>query len=102
MRITVCELPHQLEQLAASFAALCEHASNHRSELVLLPEFAFVEPVWEAEHFDSSRWAAAVALSDGWIGRLSELHAPYVIGARPVTVADQVVSASNRNYTLTV
>ena len=89
MKITVCELPHWPEQLAYSWAALCEHASGHRSELVLLPEFAFVEPIWEVGHFDYSRWAAAVALSDEWLSRLPELHASYVVGTRPVTVAGQ-------------
>ena len=52
MRVTVCELPHEPAALEAAWAALCEHTSRESSELVLLPEFAMVEPVWEAEQFD--------------------------------------------------
>jgi N-carbamoylputrescine amidase len=89
VRVTVCELPHQRERLAAAWAALCEHTARHRSELVLLPEFAFVEPVWESESFEAARWDAAVAACGEWLHRLPELQATYVVGARPVTVADQ-------------
>ena len=38
MRVTVCELPHEPETLAAAWTALCEHTVRHSSELVLLPE----------------------------------------------------------------
>ena len=37
MRVTVCELPHETEALAAAWAALCEHTRAQESELVLLP-----------------------------------------------------------------
>jgi N-carbamoylputrescine amidase len=53
---------------------------------VLLPEFAFVEPVWEAEVFDPTRWADALALTDVWLERLPELHAAHVVGTRPVSI----------------
>ena len=83
MRVTVCELPHAPDALAPAWAGLCRHASRHRSELVLLPEFAFVEPVWEGEAFDHARWAAAVARSEVWLERLAELEAAFVVGTRP-------------------
>jgi N-carbamoylputrescine amidase len=86
MRITVCELPHEPEALAAAWAELGRHTERNASELVLLPEFAMVDPVWEAEHFDAARWSAIEALSDSWLERLNELHARYVVGTRPVTV----------------
>ncbi len=86
MRVTVCELPHEPDALAAAWAALCRHASEQASGLVLLPEFAFVDPVWEADLFDPARWAAIVAQSDAWLARLPELHAAHVVGARPATV----------------
>jgi N-carbamoylputrescine amidase len=89
VRVTVCELPHPPELLAPAWAALCEHTRRHGSELVLLPEFAFVEPVWEAERFDAARWDTGVATCDGWLRRLPELQAAHVVGARPVTVAGQ-------------
>jgi len=61
MRVTVCELPHETKALAAAWAALCEHSAAHASQLVLLPEFAMVEPVWERERFDAARWSVAEA-----------------------------------------
>ena len=86
MRVTVCELPHETNALAAAWAALCEHTIAHDSELVLLPEFAMVEPVWESEHFDPTRWSAVETLSDIQLRRLPELRAEYVVGTRPVRV----------------
>jgi N-carbamoylputrescine amidase len=86
MRVTVCELPHEHTALRAAWAALCEHTARQSSELVLLPEFALVEPVWESEHFDVARWSAAEALCDGWLSRLPELHAANVVGTRPITI----------------
>lgn len=86
MRITVCEIPDQPALLEAAWSALCDHVHREGAELVLLPEFAFVEPLWESRPFDLPRWQAAVALSDAWTARLPELGATWVIGARPVTV----------------
>jgi N-carbamoylputrescine amidase len=86
MRITVCELPHEEDALATAWAGLCDHTVRHRSELVLLPEFAFVEAVWENDQFDAVRWDAIVARSETWMGRFSELKTPYVVGSRPATV----------------
>ena len=87
MRVTVCELPHEPIALTAAWAALCEHTASHSSELVLLPEFAMVEPVWESEHFDLSRWNDAETLGEIWLARLSEMRANHVAGTRPVTIA---------------
>ncbi len=85
MRITVCELPHEPAVIEASWRALREHAARERSELVVLPEFAFAPPVWELEKFDPERWRLAEAAADRWLGRLPELGCPYVVGTRPVT-----------------
>jgi N-carbamoylputrescine amidase len=86
MRVTVCELPHELNAFAAAWAALREHTIANGSELVLLPEFAMVEPVWESERFDAARWSAAETLSDLQLRILPELHADFVVGTRPVRV----------------
>jgi N-carbamoylputrescine amidase len=85
MRVTVCELPHESAALADAWTALCDHTARNSSELVLLPEFAMVEPVWETEHFDAQRWKAAEARSDMWLLRFGELRVPYVVGTRPIT-----------------
>jgi N-carbamoylputrescine amidase len=86
MRVTVCELPHEPEALAAAWAGLCEHTERHSSELVLLPEFAMVEPVWQDERFDAARWSTAEARSEVWRDRLPELRAAHVVGTRPATI----------------
>src|ERR1700753_1290568 len=86
MRITVCELPHDPGALALAWAALCEHTAREASELVLLPELAMIEPVWQEEELDASRWAEAQARSEVWQHRLSELRVAHVVGTRPVTI----------------
>ncbi len=85
MRVTVCELPHERAALGAAWKALCEHTVRERSELVLLPEFAMVEPVWESEEFDQTRWSAAESAGECALVRVPELRAEYVVGTRPVT-----------------
>jgi N-carbamoylputrescine amidase len=86
MRVTVCELPHDPESLAHAWTALREHTKQNSSELVVLPEFAMVPPVWQGEHVDPAAWAAAEALSEAGLQRLSELAAEYAVGTRPVTI----------------
>jgi N-carbamoylputrescine amidase len=86
MRVTVCELPHEPIALAAAWAALCEHTMRNSSELVLLPELAMVDPLWEDEHFDAARWSAAETRSEQWRHRLSELRVAHVVGTRPITI----------------
>jgi len=88
MRVTVCELPHELGALADAWADLCEHTRAHASELVLLPELAMVEPVWESERFDDAHWSAIETLSDEWLRRLPELHVEHVVGTRPWRVGN--------------
>lgn len=86
MRVTVCELPHAPGPLAAAWSALCAHTAAHASELVLLPEFAMVEAVWESPRFDAARWQAIETSAREWAGRLHELGAAHVVGTRPVRV----------------
>jgi len=89
MRVTVCELPHEPEALAAAWSGLCEHTWRNESELVLLPELAMVEPFWEEATFAPERWARAEAVSEGWLTLLRELRATHVVGTRPVTIEGQ-------------
>lgn len=83
MRATVVELPHEPAALEEAWSALCRHTRRNDSELVLLPELAFVEAVWEGERPDADRLAAIQRLSDLWLRRLPELGGPTVVGARP-------------------
>jgi len=86
MRITVCELPHEPAALRAAWAGLCAHTTRHASELVLLPECAFVPALWEGDRFDRGRWDHAVQLSAAWMERLPELGVEQVVGTRPVEI----------------
>src|SRR5262249_25702855 len=86
MRVTVCELPHRPGALAAAWDALRRHTREHASQLVLLPELAMTEPVWESEHFEAARWNAIEALSDRQLRCLPGLRAALVVGTRPVTL----------------
>jgi N-carbamoylputrescine amidase len=85
MRVTVCELPHEPEALLRSWTALCQHTTEQHSELVLLPEFVFVEPVWQKKRFAVADWSKAETRSREWLERLPELGAQFVIGTRPVS-----------------
>jgi len=85
MRVTVCELPHETNALADAWAALTEHTVVHASQLVLLPEFAMVDPVWESRN-------AVEALSTMQLRRLPELRAEFVVGTRPVRVKGRCVN----------
>ena len=86
MRITVCELPHEPAALEAAWADLCEHTTRHASELVLLPECAFVPAMWETDAFEYGRWEQALQLNADWLGRLHELGVAHVVGTRPIDV----------------
>jgi N-carbamoylputrescine amidase len=85
MRVTVCELPQEPVALAAAWDGLCRHVSRHGSDLVLLPEFAMVDAVWDAERFDAARWAEALAQADTLLEQLPRLGAERVVGTRPTS-----------------
>lgn len=85
VRVTVCELPHELVALEAAWRALCDHTAAQRADLVVLPEFVFVEPLWLLDRFDPVTWAHAEEVAALWLQRLPELGVRHAIGTRPVT-----------------
>jgi N-carbamoylputrescine amidase len=89
VRITVCETPH--DPLAAEdlWGALRSHVRDESTDLLILPELAFLEPVWEGQEFDPERWTALERASDAWLARLPELQCAYVVGAAPATVGGE-------------
>ena len=88
MRITVCEIRGDDPASAQEdWSKLCQHTTLHQSNLVLLPEFAFLPAVWEQANFDQVVWDAAVEQAEQWVGRLGELNCSWVVGAFPVTQA---------------
>lgn len=89
MRITVCEFPCDPEEISEAWPALCQHTLAEHSDLLLLPEFAFTEPVWLEETAKAETWDRAVASCEQWMHRLPELGVRNVVGARPVTRGGQ-------------
>jgi N-carbamoylputrescine amidase len=89
MRVTVCELPQAPASLEKAWDALCAHARQEASELVVLPEVAFSAPLWLAEGFEPHTWLEAEVADERWLPRLPELGAGWVIGTRPVTVGSE-------------
>ena len=85
MRVTVCELPHESAALARAWGALCEHTARNAPDLVLLPEFAMLDPIWEAEERDPIAWAAIEAISNRQLERLGDLGAAWVVATRPAS-----------------
>ena len=83
MRVTVCETTHDPAMAEACWTALRAHTARQRPTVVLLPEFAFLAPVWQRAAFDPAVWAALVGEADGWLARLPELACDWVIGAVP-------------------
>ena len=86
MRVTVCELPHRTDALAGAWAALCRHTVANGSQLVLLPELAMVEPVWESAQFDAARWVVGETVSDLGLRRLHELQVDFVVNDSPTNI----------------
>jgi len=86
MNVTVCELPHEPERLEKAWPALCAHATEQGSDLVVLPELPFSGPLWDSPEFDPRAWSEAEAAHARWLPRLAELGARWVVGTRPVTV----------------
>lgn len=85
MRVTVCELPNVPAELDSAWNRLCNHTAGNLSELVLLPEFAFADPLWVSERYDDVLWIRAIQSCDAWLERLHELGVDFVVGTRPVT-----------------
>jgi len=87
MRVTVCETPHAQPAADKTWATLCSHVRDEGTDLLVLPEFAFLEPVWQNEHFDQLQWTALEQEATRWLARLPELKCAHVIGSVPITTA---------------
>lgn len=92
MRVTVCETPHQMSLAEDAWLDIRSHVRKHRAELLILPEFAFLEPVWDNPSFAQLQWDALVREAAMWLARLPELSCSYVIGSMPNTIDDQPVN----------
>jgi predicted amidohydrolase len=85
MRVSVCELSNDSNELERDWRALVAHVKSQASDLVLLPEMPFHAWLAQTRQVDPQRWQASVAAHDRWLRRLEELGPTIVVGTRPVT-----------------
>lgn len=85
MRVTICELPDDAAALEAAWPRLVDHAREHRSELVLLPELPFAPWLPLQSSVDEQAWADAVGAHARAIAEWLPQLAPAAVAAtRPV------------------
>jgi N-carbamoylputrescine amidase len=88
LRVTVCELSNDPDELERDWAGLISHVKSMSSDLVVLPEMVFAPWFAVARQFEPDVWQAVVAAHDTWIERLVELAPAAVVGSRPMNVSD--------------
>ncbi len=81
MRVTVVQISDATPE--DEWAALVDHCTANRSELVVLGEMPFAPWLAATDDADSSVWRQAVERHDEWIARLGELGGAIVAGSRP-------------------
>lgn len=86
MRVTVCELRNDADQLTGEWERLVDHVRNQGSELVLLPEMPFYTWVARTRRVNPSEWAKSVKAHAKWLSRFEELKPAVVAGTLPVTI----------------
>ena len=86
MRVTVCELSNDPDQLDRDWDSLVRHVHKEKSEFVLLPEMPFYPWPAHTRLVDPAVWAKSVASHQLWLSRLTELAPAAVAGTIPVTI----------------
>ena len=92
MKLTVCELSDNPDQLNRDWDRLIDHVGGHSSDLVLLPEMPFYPWFAVNRQFDPAIWQDAVTAHDHWMQRLGELSVSTVLGTRPVNVGGRRIN----------
>jgi N-carbamoylputrescine amidase len=83
VRITVCEISSDEAAYADTWKALREHTARERSDLLLLPEFAFLPAVWTRQRADPDVWTRVTREARDILDRLPQLSCKWVVGAGP-------------------
>jgi len=84
MNVTVTQMSDGRRKFEREWGALCRHARENSSDLVLLPEMPFSSWFCSSPKFDPEAWEGVVEEHREWTGRLGELGAPMVLGTSPV------------------
>ncbi len=84
MKVTVCELSNQMEQLEQEWELLIEHVKSQQSDLVLLPEMPFFPWIAQTNSVDVGVWQSSVQRHEQWMKRLIELSPTMVLTSQPV------------------
>ena len=89
MKVTVCQLNNDRQQLQKDWESLVIHCKLNQSEIILLPEMPF-HP-WIAHHpeVDHSQKVAATEAHEQWLPRLEELGAAIVAYTKPVLTEEK-------------
>ena len=88
MKVTVCQLDNRQAERDSMLAALGQHITAERSELLLLPEMCFADWLAADETADHGRWLAAVKSHADYILRLEQFGADAIIATRPIVSDD--------------
>ena len=92
MKVTVCELSNEREELQDQWPALVDHCRHEQSELLLLPEMPFSPWLAGQRDPDPSAWMSAVVEHESWRNTLVDLVPTVVAATQPV-----VEGSSNYN-----
>jgi N-carbamoylputrescine amidase len=83
MNVTVCQLDSRAERRGAALAALAEHVTRHRTDLLVLPELPFSTWLASEPVPDLARWQHSVEEHVTAIAGLATLGAAAIIASRP-------------------
>jgi len=86
MKVTVCQLNDEPQELKKDWEQLVAHVKWEASELVLLPEMPFHPWVAGTSTVKRGVWKTAVEAHEQWILRFQELTPATIIGTRPVII----------------
>ena len=86
MKVTVCELGNDPDQLSLDWDNLVRHVEENKSDFVLLPEMPFYPWPAHTRLVEPDVWAKSVASHRQWLSRLTELSPAAVAGSMPVII----------------
>jgi len=84
MKVTVCELSNDPDQLRLDWEKLREHVQRESSEFVLLPEMPFYPWLARMQLVEPELWEASIQAHEEWLLNLIDLNPAVVAGTYPV------------------